>query len=257
MFKQEYGLVCTAALNKVNFFKTDKAGYFVSAMLAGVFVGLGIIVIYVIAAALGDSVNLKILQGASFAAVLSLIVFAGAELFTGNVFVLTAGIMRKTITLKDAAPLWIYCYLGNFAGSILIALLFIGTGLFTFDMNVLTDYSIIAKTSPTFSNLFIRGILCNILVCSATWCTYKIKSEAGKLIMIFWCIYIFVISGFEHSIANMSLFSLRTFVWTEGGASFAAMQHNLVSTSLGNFVGGAMLALTYWAMGRKERSSSQ
>ena len=253
MFKQEYGLVCTAAQNKVNFFKVDKAGYFVSSMLAGVFVGLGVIVTYVIAAAMGASVSLKIIQGASFAAVLSLIVFAGAELFTGNVFVLKAGIMRKRLAFSDALPLWLFCYLGNFAGSVLVASLFIGTSLFTADMNALTDMAIMSKTSPAFVNLFIRGILCNILVCSATWCTYKIKSETGKLIMIFWCIYIFVISGFEHSIANMTLFSLRAIVWTDGGASVSAMLHNLLATSLGNFVGGATLAMTYWAMGRKDQ----
>lgn len=253
MFKQEYGLVCTAAQNKVNFFKTDKVGYFVSSMLGGVFVGLGIIVIFVIAAAMGDSASLKILQGASFAAALSLIVFAGAELFTGNVFVLTAGIMRKRIELKDAVPLWIYCYLGNLAGSVLIAALFVGTGLYEGYITILVNESVIAKTSPDLSSLFIRGILCNLLVCAATWCSYKIKSDTGKLIMIFWCIYIFVIIGFEHSIANMTLFSLRTFLWTEGGAAFTAMGYNLFATTFGNFFGGAMLALAYWLMGRKEQ----
>jgi len=253
MFKQEYGLVCTAAKKKVKFYDVDKAGYFVSSMLAGIFVGLGIIVIYVIAAAMGGSPSLKILQGASFAAVLSLIVFAGAELFTGNVFVQTAGFMRKTVKFSDAVPIIVFCYIGNFVGSILIVTLFIGTGLFTSEMSALTDYAIISKTSPSFANLFIRGILCNILVCSATWCTYKIQSDTGKLVMIFWCIYIFVISGFEHSIANMSLFTLRALVWSDGGATMGAMAHNLAATSLGNFVGGVMLALTYWAMGRKDQ----
>ncbi|MCL2564264.1 MAG: formate/nitrite transporter family protein [Defluviitaleaceae bacterium] len=253
MFKSEYGLVCAAAQKKVDFFKVDKVGYFVSSMLAGVFVGLGVVVIFVIAAAMGDFAGLKILQGFSFAAALSLIVFAGAELFTGNVFVLTAGIMRKKIELKDAIPLWIYCYLGNLAGSVLIAALFVGTGLFEGYINALVNDSVIAKTSPDLSNLFIRGILCNLLVCAATWCSYKIKSDTGKLIMIFWCIYIFVIIGFEHSIANMTLFSLKGFLWTDGGATVGGIANNLFATTFGNFFGGAMLAMAYWLMGRKEQ----
>jgi nitrite transporter NirC len=256
MFKQEYGLVCTAAQKKVEFYKADKLGYFVSSMLAGIFVGFGIIVILTIAAALGDSVYLKILQGASFAAALSLIVFSGAELFTGNVFVMTAGIMRKRVQLKDAIPLWLYCLLGNLAGSVLIAALFVGTGLYEGYIAVLANETIIAKTSPAFGSIFIRAILCNILVCAATWCSYKIKSEVGKLIMIFWCIYLFVTIGFEHSVANMTLFSLRAFLWTDGGATVGAMGYNLVAATFGNFAGGAALAIAYWAMGRKEHDLS-
>jgi nitrite transporter NirC len=253
MFKQEYGLVCAAAQNKVAFFKADKVGYFVSSVLAGIFVGLGVIVIIVIAAAMGDSVHIRLVQGASFAAALSLIVFAGAELFTGNVFVLTAGNLRKRIRVRDLMPLLGYCYFANFAGSVLIALLFAGTGLYQGYVTELVNETIVAKTSPGFLSLFIRGILCNLLVCAATWCTFKVKSESGKLIMIFWCIYIFVIAGFEHSIANMTLFSLGAFLWTDCSATVGAMGYNLLATTLGNFLGGAVLAMSYWAMGRKDR----
>ena len=252
MFRQEYGLVCDAAQKKIEFFKTDKIGYFVSSMLAGIFVGFGILIIFTIAAVLGDSAYLKIIQGASFAAALSLIVFSGAELFTGNVFVLTAGLMRKKVKLKNSVSLWLFCLLGNLAGSVLIAALFIATGLYEGYITDLVNNTVIAKTSPDFWAIFNRAILCNVLVCAATWCSYKIKSEVGKLIMIFWCIYLFVTIGFEHSIANMTLFSLNVFLWTDGGASFGSMVHNLAAATFGNFVGGASLALAYWTMGRKE-----
>ena len=61
----------------------------------------------------------------------------------------------------------------------------------------------IAKTSATkmslpASDLFFRGILCNMLVCLAVWCSFKCKEETSKLIMIFWCLFVFITAGFGH-----------------------------------------------------------
>ncbi|MCL1992306.1 MAG: formate/nitrite transporter family protein [Spirochaetes bacterium] len=255
MFKQEYGLVCGVAQKKLAFLKTDKVGYFASSVLAGVFVGLGVIVVLMIAKVMSGYQGITILQGATFAAALSLIVFAGAELFTGNVFVLTAGLLQGKVEPGGAVRLWLFCYFGNFVGSVLIAALFVGTGLFAEQIPYLVESTVRSKTVPSLGALFVRGILCNILVCAATWCSYKIKSEAGKLIMIFWCIYLFVVSGFEHSIANMTYFSLRVFGGADG-AVFLAMSRNLLASTLGNFAGGALLALAYWLMGRNEDSAA-
>jgi len=33
-------------------------------------------------------------------------------------------------------------------------------------------------------------------------------SDAAKCIVIFWCLYAFIASGFEHSVANMTLFGI-------------------------------------------------
>jgi nitrite transporter NirC len=77
------------------------------------------------------------------------------------------------------------------------------------------------------------------------------KSETGKFIMIFWCIYLFVVCGFEHSIANMTLFSLGALARSSDVASISAMFMNLVATTAGNIIGGVSLALAYWSIGRK------
>ena len=247
-----YDLLGSAALKKVQFFKNDKLAYFISSMLAGIYVGLCVITILVMGSMLPGFGGIKILQGASFAAALSLIVFAGAELFTGNVMVMTAGVMRKTINLFDAAKLCLFCYLGNFAGSILIAALFWGTGYLK-DIVLIEAVSMITeKTAPTFIELFVRGILCNILVCVGIWCVYRMKSESGKLIMLFWAIYIFVVCGFEHSIANMTLFSLGTFSGEFSGATFGQMFKNIEATSSGNLIGGVLFSLGYWMLSRKK-----
>ena len=46
------------------------------------------------------------------------------------------------------------------------------------------------------------------LVCLAVWCGFRCKSDSGKLIMTFWCLYAFFTCGFEHSVANMTVLTL-------------------------------------------------
>jgi len=235
---------------KVNFYKTEKVGYFVASMMAGVYVGLCMITILVMAGMMDNFAGIKILQGISFAAALSLVVFAGAELFTGNVFVMTAGVALKEVKLRDAIGLCIYCYIGNLVGSILIAALFLGTGYLQGPVLEAAHAAMSTKTYPVFGELFVRGILCNLLVCAGVWCMYRLQSESSKLIMIFWCIYLFVICGFEHSIANMTLFSLETLNGV-GEEDFGRMLMNLGATTTGNIIGGMALSLGYFVIAKK------
>jgi len=176
------------------------------------------------------------------------VIFAGAELFTGNVFVVTAGLTQKTIVKREALSFCVVNYLGNLAGSVLIAALFWGTGYLKDVVLATANEAIIAKTAPHFGELFVRGMLCNILVCVAAWCSYRLKSESAKLILIFWAIYLFVVCGFEHSIANMTLFSLGAIAGTGG---LGVMLTNLAATTAGNIAGGALLSLAYWKIGAK------
>jgi len=245
-----YNKLRESAKSKVNFYKTDKVGYFAASMMAGVFVGLCMITILVMAGMLDNFAGVKILQGISFAAALSLVVFAGAELFTGNVFVMTAGVALKEIKPRDAIGLCAYCYIGNLAGSILIAALFLGTGYLQGPVLEAAHAAMNAKIYPTFWELFIRGVLCNVLVCAGVWCMYRLQSESSKLIMIFWCIYLFVVCGFEHSIANMTLFSLETMSGVSGTV-FGQMMTNLGAATAGNIMGGMALSLAYWEISRK------
>jgi nitrite transporter NirC len=244
-----YNLLGTAAEKKISFFKKAKIAYFISSMLAGVYVGICMITILVMQGMLNDFGGIKIIQGASFAAALSLVVFAGAELFTGNVFVMTAGLLQKTVKPIESIMLCIVCYIGNLAGSALTAVLFLWTGYLQDNVLTAATEAIDAKTLPLLSELFARGVLCNILVCVAVWCMYRMKTEGGKLMMIFWAIYLFVVCGFEHSVANMTLFSLG--MMTDTIAIYDSMLVNLGVVSAGNILGGMLLALAYWVIARK------
>ena len=251
-----YDHLKTAAEKKVNLYKTGKGAYFMYSTLAGVYVGICMIAIMIMAGTFYNFAGLKILQGVSFAAALSLVIFAGAELFTGNVFVMVTGVMQETVKPRDAIGLCTICYLGNLAGSIFIAGLFLGTGYMQGQVREAVHIALNAKIDPLFVELIIRGFLCNLLVCAAVWCMYRMNSEGGKLIMIFWCIYLFVVCGFEHSIANMTLFSLETMVGVNS-VRFASMMMNLLAVTIGNTVGGAALAMAYWPVAKGMTKSEE
>jgi nitrite transporter len=73
------------------------------------------------------------------------------------------------------------------------------------------------------------------------------SSEAGKLIMIFWCLFAFIGAGFEHSVANMTLLGIGLFQAHGAAVSVAGFVHNLEWVTLGNIVGGALfVGGAYW-----------
>ena len=108
----------------------------------------------------------------------------------------------------------------------------------------------ITKTTTAPVPLFIKAILCNILVCLAVWCGIKMKSESGKLIMIFWCIFVFMVCGFEHSIANMSSIGVSLIT---GKVGIGAYFYNVIIVTLGNMVGGVLgVALPYHLISKEK-----
>jgi nitrite transporter NirC len=134
-----------------------------------------------------------------------------------------------------------FSYIGNFVGSAAVAGIFALTGS---TQGIAGDFILkvsAAKMGSAFMPLFAKGILCNVLVCLAVLCAVKMKSESGKLIMIFWCLFAFITSGFEHSIANMTIFSISLFMPHPETVSVMGMISNLVPVTLGNMVGGAVL----------------
>lgn len=253
MFSEEFNTAVGAAKTKVEFLKRNPLGYFVASMLAGVYVGLGILLIFSIGGQLAGAPYTKIVMGASFGIALSLVIMAGSELFTGNNLVMSCGLLDKTINLSQATKLWIVCYMGNWLGSVLIAALFFGAGLTNGSVGEFIASTSAAKMSVPIFPLFLRGVLCNILVCLAVWCGFRCKSESGKLIMIFWCLFAFITSSYEHSIANMTLLTVSLLSPSGMAVSIGGYFYNILVVTLGNMVGGIFcLALPYYLVSKKK-----
>ena len=247
MFRDEYEAAAAAAAGKYGFLKKNPVGYFMLSMIAGAFIGFGVLLTNSIGSQLGGAACTKLVMGMAFGVALSLVVTAGGELFTGNNFVMAAGVLKGKVRPIEAVGLWAFCWIGNFAGAIVLAVCYHLTGLAGGAVGEYMAAGAAAKMSAGFLQLMARGALCNVLVCLAVWCGFRVKSDAGKLIMVFWCLFAFVTTGFEHSIANMTLFAE---VWLNPcGQVITAgtVFHNLIPVTIGNILGGAVLtALPYY-----------
>lgn len=245
-----------AAKNKVNLLNSSKLKYIVSSAFAGLYVGIGILLIFTIGGLLtsANSPMTKIMMGVSFAIALSLVVMTGSELFTGNNMVMTAGTLNKGTSTKDLLRVWAYSFVGNLLGSLLVAGLFVGTGLV--NKGAVMEFfatTSLAKASLPFMDLFFRGVLCNILVCVAVMCSFRTNDDTAKLIIIFMCLFAFITSGFEHSVANMTIFGVALFSSAIKGATLMGAIYNLFVVTLGNIAGGALvMGAGAYILGKKD-----
>ena len=108
-----------------------------------------------------------------------------------------------------------------------------------------------SKMNAPAIELVARAILCNWLVCLAIWTSARMTSDTAKCIAIFWCLYAFIASGFEHSVANMTLLSIALLTEHPATVSFAGLGWNLLWVTIGNAVAGAgIMGLGYWAASR-------
>lgn len=252
MYTDEFNAVASMAKTKVEYLRNNPLGYFIASMLAGVYVGLGILLIFSIGGLLAGAPHVKIVMGISFGIALSLVVMAGAELFTGNNLVMFAGLSLNKVGLGQVIKLWIFCFIGNWLGSIMVAAIFFGTGLASGPVSGFIAATAAAKMSVPLLPLFLRGVLCNILVCLAVWCGFRCKSESGKLIMIFWCLFAFITSGYEHSIANMTLLTVSLFAPSGAAVSLGGYFYNILVVTLGNIAGGILcVALPYYLVSKR------
>ncbi|WP_133015038.1 formate/nitrite transporter family protein [Clostridium cuniculi] len=256
MFNEEINKVAVAAKAKSDLLKNNKLGYFVSAMLAGIFVGMAIMLIFTIGGLLtaASSPATKIVMGIAFGGALSLVVFAGSELFTGNNFIMAVGSLNKSLSWIDTIKVWIVSFIGNLVGSILAGYMFYLTGLAKGPVGEFIANTSATKMSLPVQELFFRGLFCNMLVCLAVWCTFRCKDDVSKLIMIFWCLFIFITAGFEHSVANMTLLTIGLLSPGTAAVSIAGYAYNIGIVTLGNMIGGIFfVAVPYYLISRKNK----
>lgn len=236
------------AANKAAAARASLPAFVVGAMMAGAYVGLGIILIFSVGATI-DPAWQRLVMGASFGIALTLVVFAGAELYTGHTMVMPIGRLRDRIGMADLGRVWALSWGGNLAGAVLLALVFVagGGGVLLGDGAALLQKVAAAKIHAPPGELMARAMLCNWLVCLALWMSARTRSDAAKLGVIFWCLLAFIASGYEHSIANMALFSIALLAEHGDAVSLAGMAYNLLWVTLGNTIAGALFMATgYW-----------
>lgn len=192
----------------------------------------------------------KLLGAAIFPIGLMLVVLAGTELYTGDCL-LFAGLYRGRIKAAQLARFLLLVLVGNFLGSVFVALLVSSSQLVT--PAVLAGLTKVAqgKTTLGFFGLFMRGVGCNLLVVATIWICAASQSFVGKLLAGWFPIFLFVFLGFEHIVANFYFLPLA--LLTGAISDVAGVLKNFAAVFLGNTVGGALIFIGLYTWAFRER----
>ena len=240
---------------------------FVLGVLAGAFIAFGAVLSTIVGT--GSELGFgptRWLAGLAFSLGLILVVVAGAELFTGNNLVVMS-LVDGHITVAQLLRNWAIVFGGNFVGAISVVLMVWfarGWELGGSDVGVSALSIAATKTALPFEVVFVRGILCNVLVCLAVWLAMAGKTLVDKVFAIIFPIAAFVAAGFEHSIANMYFIPQGMLLKDESSLADSALEaglqpeqlssldwsglvNNITAATLGNIIGGGLLVgLVYW-----------
>ncbi len=232
----------------------------VLSILSGAFIAFGAEGSNLAAHGISDFGLSKLVAGCVFPVGLMLVIILGTELFTGNCLMLN-GVLDKRIKSSAMIRNLLIVFFGNFIGGLLIASALFCIGQWNASSDLLGAYTIkiaVGKSELGYISAFISGILCNILVCLAVLAASASKQLSGKVLVIFFIIMLFVVSGFEHSVANMyylsagKLASLNSDYVAKAVEAYSLTEeqiysslsvgkmllNNLLPVTLGNIVGG-------------------
>ncbi len=239
-----------SAKTKMSFIKT-----FVLAIFAGAFIAFGGFCSSIASCGVTPGSLARVVSAAVFPVGLMLVLCAGGELFTGNCLI-ALSVADKKASLKGMCRNLVIVYFGNLIGGLFVSYL----AVYSHDINLFngalvqqTVNTAVAKVNLGFYDAFLRGVLCNILVALAVWVSFGADTYTGKIFSSYLPVFIFVIGGFEHCVANMYFVPagmMASYVYNIDAPSltvFNFVVHNLIPVTLGNIVGGSVLVgLGYW-----------
>jgi nitrite transporter NirC len=232
--------------------------HLIRSMLAGMYVGAAIVLIFTIGGSLSKEAPaaVKLLMGVCFGGALTMVVFAGSELFTGSNLVLTLGVFTRKASVRDLLANWVWTWIGNLLGSVLLAFIVVRSGVLNAEPIQSFVLGLVEKKmNLPPEELFWRAVLANWLVCLGVWMAARTKEDIAKILLIWWCMFTFITSGFEHSIANMCGLMLGLLLPHGDNITWTGYGYNLGLATLGNIVGGAVfVGCMYWLGSPKARA---
>lgn len=210
----------------------------IQGFLAGIFIALGAIGYFKIAAlALDPGVGI-FLASAIFPTGIIAILMLGAELFTSDTMIMM-GFYDRQYSLLKVFKVLALVWISNFIGMIFISWLTASSGIFNEAMTAKIIHTAEIKTTMSSFQLLMSAILCNIIVCTGVWTAYAMNNIMAKLTTLWFIITVFVLSGTEHIIANM--FYMFTSYFLGADLSFAGIGQNLLWVTIGNIIGGSVI----------------
>ncbi|MFK3987500.1 MULTISPECIES: formate/nitrite transporter family protein [Exiguobacterium] len=247
MEKQAVEYMEEAAYKKATLLRHSFGHYALRSIVAGFLIGIGVVFAFSVGNMFIDVPGTMLFAGMSFSVALVFIVWTGGELFTSNTMYLYTGAKRGRVDWRDLTAVWGISWLGNLVGALILVGLVIGAHSMG-DVSADHLLSVVAakKMGGDVLAIFLKGILCNILVCIAIFMPLKTKNDVAKIMLTMLPVVVFFAAGFEHSIANMGIFGLALYYAPSEAINLGLALNNLVFATLGNIVGGALfVAGTY------------
>jgi formate/nitrite transporter len=232
-------------------------------ILAGMLIGFPSCVTNMASYALENNSTVRMISGILFAFGLGMVVIMGAELFTGNTLI-SISVMDGKASIGGLLRNWVFVYIGNFLGSMLVAVVCAKFGWLGAGKNALAVFSMKVaqgKMTMPFQNAFFMGVFCNVLVTLGVLMSLAAKDITGRFIGAWGPVMFFVVCGFNHSIADMTYCMLGLFAKTDAGYVQAAADAgldiakltwgnyflgNMIPVTLGNIVGGVFVGFIVW-----------
>ncbi len=237
-------------------------------ILAGIFISCGAQASNVAMHTIPNLGTARIVAGCVFAIGLMFVVFIGAELFTGDCL-LILGVLEKKVKAITMVRILIVVFISNLIGSLMVVSLVNFSGQFGYSNDMLGAFTIkvaMDKAGKGFGASLASGILCNVFVCGAVLMMTSAKDAAGKVWTCFFSILAFIVSGFEHCVANMYYIpagivaknneayatkAMELYGYTKEQLNGLDIKSFIVDSTLpvtiGNMIGGIILVgLTMW-----------
>lgn len=233
--------------------------YLMRAIMAGILVAFGYIMIMAMDASFNNYFEVvgKIIGASLFSLTLAAIYYTKSELLTSNMMMISVAKYYNKITLRKLLQILIICYIGNLIGGLIIGALMATTDTITQPMEVAMSSYVTHKQSyienAEYWMLFVKAIFANFFINIAMLMIYSqnVKSDFGKIIVMFFGVFTFVFLGFEHSIANTELFAIASMYslinGIDIGFNLLYAIGNIIIVLIGNFIGGGLLIGYYYA----------
>jgi formate/nitrite transporter len=180
---------------------------------------------------------------------LIMIVLLGLELVTGSFALVPLPFLQGEASAGAVVTNWSWVFLGNLIGSVAYGALI---AIALTDMGAIAPTGVAARLVAAaeakttgyaafgFAGLvtvFVKGILCNWMVCLAVVLAMSTTSTIGKIATAWMPVFIFFAQGFEHSVVNMFIIPTGMML----GAKVTVADWwlwNQIPVTLGNVVGG-------------------
>ena len=251
-------------------FKYNKAHWIkkiILSIMGGVFVALAYVGYFIVKGQTPDHGLGTFLGAMVFPVGIIMCLFLGGYLFSSNALLLLSVFKKKIkwyIYVLDMLLIFVF----NAIGCMIIAAIAFGAGVFS-NQDVIDAVINTAehKVDAKWWSVFLSAILCNTLVAGASFTFYKMGSKGLAIFIVYVMIFLFVIGGYNHIVANFFVITEAGILTCHQGNPWSVQMieeifyNNLIPTAFGNVFGGGLISVIYYIVegefGKPKKSESK